>query len=254
MKALYLTVALLFLAVSSAWGQSDVGEEAGQLQGRRTTTTCCWRAPRRKERSSGTRRLGGKSYKTIKAEFAKKYPDVKIDVYRAGQPGPRRRRSWVSTRPASTWWTPPRPPRGIMHAVSRKAEYPHALHAVRSTRRWPDEHQIKAKSGGVWWVTDRESFIGLGYNTKKLSKDQVPKSFDDLLNPALKGKLMMSITKHRRPRSSSTMLKVKGEEYVEKLKKQQLKLREDFRHRHAGPDHLRRVRCRRPRSSETTRW
>lgn len=28
--------------------------------------------------------LAGKSYKTIKAEFAKKYPDVKIEVYRAG--------------------------------------------------------------------------------------------------------------------------------------------------------------------------
>jgi ABC-type Fe3+ transport system substrate-binding protein len=52
---------------------------------------------------------------------------------------------------------------------------------------WPDFAQIKAKGAGVYWVTDRESFVGVGYNTKKLPADQVPRNYDDLLNPALKG-------------------------------------------------------------------
>jgi iron(III) transport system substrate-binding protein len=43
--------------------------------------------------------------------------------------------------------------------------------------------------GGVVAVAYRSSGIGFGYNTKLVSKDQLPKTYQDLLNPNWKGKL-----------------------------------------------------------------
>ena len=39
------------------------------------------------------------------------------------------------------------------------------------------------------WAATRISFMGSAYNTKLLKPDQAPKTFEDLLNPALKGKI-----------------------------------------------------------------
>ena len=221
MKALYLTVALLFLCVTAAWGQSDTIKKLANYSGPAADYEKMLHEGAKKEgKVVWYTSLGGKSWKTIKAEFAKKYPDVKIEVYRAGSKDISSKafaESKAGKHLADATETTP----GIMQ-LFREAKiimpYTSPEH-----KRWPDEHQIKAKSGGVWWVTDRESFIGLGYNTKKLSKEQAPKSFDDLLNPALKGKIVMSILSTG-DRMLGTMLKVKGPEYAEKLKKQEIKL------------------------------
>lgn len=219
MKALYLTVALLFLIVSAAWGQSDTIKKLANYTG----------SDYHKMLEEGAKKegkvvwytsLSGKSYKTIQAEFAKKYPDVKIEVYRAGSKDIAAR--ILAEHKAGKYLvdaiesTP-----GILQLLRERniiTPYSSPEH-----KRWPDEHQIKAQSGGVWWVTDRESFIGLGYNTDKMPKEKAPKSFDDLLNPELKGKIVMSV-QSTGDRMLASMINVKGEEYVEKLKKQQIKL------------------------------
>jgi len=219
MKALYLAAALLLLAASAAWGQSDTIKNLANYTGA-DYHDMLLKGAKKEGKVVWYTSLGGKSYKTIRSEFAKKYPDVKIEVYRAGSRdlsskvlGEHRAGKYLVD---ATETTP-----GLMMLFREKGLL--MPYSSPEHKRWPDEHQIKAKSGGVWWVTDRESFIGLGYNTKKLSKDQVPKSFEDLLNPALKGKLMMSITSTG-DRVLGTMLKVKGKEFVEKLKAQQIKL------------------------------
>ena len=51
------------------------------------------------------------------------------------------------------------------------------------------------KAGGVSTISApavSPAYIGVGYNTKVLPAGDVPKSFDDLLKPALKGKLAIS--------------------------------------------------------------
>lgn len=221
MKALYLIVAFLFLTVSAAWGQSDVLKKLANYSGPADNYEKMLHEGAKKEgKVVWYTSLGGKSWKTIRAGFAKKYPDVKIEVYRAGSKDISSKvfaEAKAGKHLADTTETTP----GIMQ-LFREAKIT-LPYTSPEHKRWPDEHQIKAKSGGVWWVTDRESFIGLGYNTKKLSKDQAPKSFDDLLNPALKGKIVMSILSTG-DRMIGTMLKVKGREYVEKLKAQEIKL------------------------------
>lgn len=219
MKALHLTFALLLLCVSVAWGQGKTMKELAMytgpdyekmlLEGAKKEGKLVWYTS-----------LGGKSFKTIQAKFAEKYPDVKIEVYRAGSKdiaakvlAEQRARKYLVDASETT--------PGILALFrDRKFIQPYTN---PSHKRWPAEHQEKAPGGGVWWVTDRESFIGLGYNTNKLSEDQVPRSFDDLLKPHLKGKLVMSILSTG-DRMMGTMLKVKGKEYVQKLKAQQIKL------------------------------
>jgi iron(III) transport system substrate-binding protein len=39
------------------------------------------------------------------------------------------------------------------------------------------------------WAATRFRYIGLGYNTNYVSRDEAPKSYDDLLNPRWKGKM-----------------------------------------------------------------
>jgi iron(III) transport system substrate-binding protein len=78
------------------------------------------------------------------------------------------------------------------------------------------------------YVTYRTSFLGIAWNTKLVSKEDAPKSYDDLLNPKWKGKMVWSqspetggpfmITYFRLTRGED-----KGMEFLKKLQGQQVK-------------------------------
>jgi iron(III) transport system substrate-binding protein len=89
--------------------------------------------------------------------------------------------------------------------------------------QYPDEAKEKADKGLVYWATDRESYISVAYNTNSVQGNAVPKSFDDLLNPELKGKIGFATT-DTGSRVIAAMLKSKGAEFVQKLKAQQISL------------------------------
>jgi iron(III) transport system substrate-binding protein len=84
---------------------------------------------------------------------------------------------------------------------------------------YPEIAKEKASGGLVFWTTDRESLNGVGYNKNTLPAADVPKKFDDLLKPALKGK-MSTANNETGARAIGTMLKAKGEAFVRKLKDQ----------------------------------
>jgi iron(III) transport system substrate-binding protein len=89
--------------------------------------------------------------------------------------------------------------------------------------QYPDDAKEKADKGLVYWTTDRESYIGLAYNTNSVQGNAVPKSFDDLLKPDLKGKIGFATT-DTGARVIAAMLKAKGAEFVQKLKAQEISL------------------------------
>ena len=89
--------------------------------------------------------------------------------------------------------------------------------------QYPDEAKEKTDKGLVYWATDRESYIGLAYNTNVVQGNAVPKSFDDLLKPDLKGKIGFA-TSDTGARVIAAMLASKGVEFVQKLKTQQITL------------------------------
>jgi iron(III) transport system substrate-binding protein len=78
-----------------------------------------------------------------------------------------------------------------------------------------------AGKGTVFWATDRESYMGFAYNKEKLPAAAVPKNYDGLLNPALKGR-MAFVTTDTGSRTVGAMLRTKGEEFLKKLRGQDI--------------------------------
>lgn len=88
---------------------------------------------------------------------------------------------------------------------------------------YPDEVKEKADKGLVYWSTDRESYIGLAYNTNSVQGNAIPKNFEDLLKPELRGQIGFNMT-DTGARVIGAMLATKGAEFVQKLKAQQISL------------------------------
>jgi len=88
---------------------------------------------------------------------------------------------------------------------------------------YPDEVKEPAEKGLVFWATDRESYIGLAYNTNSIPPGAVPKKFDDLLKPELKGKIGFA-TSDTGNRVIGAMLATNGPELIQKLKSQDIAL------------------------------
>ena len=89
--------------------------------------------------------------------------------------------------------------------------------------QYPDEVKEKASQGRVYWATDRESYIGLAYNTNAVPGNAAPKNFEDLLKPELRGIIGFATTDTGKSMIAA-MLKSKGAEFVQKLKGQQIAL------------------------------
>ena len=156
--------------------------------------------------------------KLIAKIFATKYPGVTVNVYRAAGNTlatrlleERNAKRYVADAIEST------PPQLML---LRDAE---ALQPFTSPyfTNYPDIALEKAPGGLVIWITDRESLIGVGYN-KNVMKGPIPKKFDDLLNPALKG-MMSSANNETGAREIGAMIKAKGEGFVRKLKQQDIR-------------------------------
>jgi iron(III) transport system substrate-binding protein len=89
--------------------------------------------------------------------------------------------------------------------------------------RYPDIAKTQADGARVYWVTDREAYLGFGYNTRLIAPAEVPKNFQDLLKPELKGKLAFT-TESSSSRVIGTILKYKGEEFIKRLHGQEVRL------------------------------
>jgi len=77
------------------------------------------------------------------------------------------------------------------------------------------------------WVSSRISYFGMAYNTKLVPPDQVPKTYDDLLDPKWKGKIAWRIgTSSGTPLFITTIRLSRGEdkaqEYFAKLAEQKI--------------------------------
>src|SRR4030095_4548631 len=127
------------------------------------------------------------NYREIVDAFKKKYPEIQIEVYRAGS-------SDVAER---------------------------LLSEAQAGRYLADA--METTPGALVLFTDSEAYLGFGYNTKLIPSNQVPKNYQDLLRPEFKEKLAVT-TESSSARVIGTMLKSKGEEYVKKIKDLDIRL------------------------------
>ena len=104
----------------------------------------------------------------------------------------------------------------LMRAMKRLVPF-----YVPHLAKFAAEAKEEAGKGTVYWATDRESYMGFAYNKDKLPATAVPKNYDGLLNPALKGK-MAFVTTDTGSRTVGAMLRAKGEEFLKRLRTQEL--------------------------------
>jgi iron(III) transport system substrate-binding protein len=88
---------------------------------------------------------------------------------------------------------------------------------------YPEDAKAKGERGLYFWGIARESYIGFAYNKKLLSKNAIPKNYEGLLHPELKGRMGMSISDPSY-KVIGAIIKTRGIELVRKLKTQEISL------------------------------
>jgi iron(III) transport system substrate-binding protein len=160
--------------------------------------------------------LAGGSYKAIVKAFEAKYPGIGIEAYRvSGSDMTVRMMEEAKAR------------RYIVDTVEttegnlmfmREAFLLRPYHSPHFAS-YPEDAKEKGERGLYFWGIARESYIGFAYNTKLLPRDAVPKNYQGLLHPALKGRMGVSISDPTY-KVIGAMLKTRGAEFVKKLKVQ----------------------------------
>jgi iron(III) transport system substrate-binding protein len=74
------------------------------------------------------------------------------------------------------------------------------------------------------WVVARESYLSLGYNTDKIKPQEIPQTYDDLLDPKWKGRMAISGRTSTIGDWVGAMVLTKGEDYVRELGQQNIRV------------------------------
>jgi iron(III) transport system substrate-binding protein len=135
--------------------------------------------------------LAGDSYKGMVKSFEAKYPGVKIEAYRVSG-------SDMTTR----LYEESKAKRYIADTIEttegnlmfmRDAFLLRPYHSPHFAS-YPEDAKEKGERGLYFWGIARESYIGFAYNKKLLSKNAIPKNYEGLLHPELKGRMGVSIS------------------------------------------------------------
>src|SRR5207302_10830571 len=84
--------------------------------------------------------------------------------------------------------------------------------------------EASAIEPGSHWVSARESYLGIGYNTQKISARAAPKTYQDLLDPKWKGKMAISGSLSTVGNWVGGMIIALGLDYVRKLGQQDMRV------------------------------
>jgi iron(III) transport system substrate-binding protein len=156
--------------------------------------------------------LAGDILADLKTEFEAKYPGVKVQEFRMTNVSVQTQQIVDEYR--SNTFKP-----DIYEAVAINAQvlleqkylqpYWSALLAS-----YPDDSQLKGTGDQVYWTFERQSFIGFAYNTNVLPSKAVPRKWQDLANPTLKGMLTLSGT-DTGPRTIAALENVAGADFIQ---------------------------------------
>ena len=160
------------------------------------------------------------SYKEIAKSFEARYPGVTVEPYRAPAVN-------LATRTLGE-------AQARRYIVDAFETTQGALMLLRDNKlllsyasphlgEYPEGSKEKAPGGLFFYVVNRESYPGIGYNKNAVRESEVAKNFDDLLKPALKGKIGIS-GEEIGNRVIGAMVKAKGEGFIKSLAVQDIKL------------------------------
>lgn len=217
MKILFFTVGcfLTLLAVASA--QSRSVAELANYRG----------ADREEMLKSGAKKEGKVTWYTsltahrdIANVFEAKYPGVKVETYRAASADLLRRiLSEAQSRRSFADLIETTPPT-LMVMRDNKLLLPYFSPHLAI---YPEDSKEEADKTRVYWTTDRESLVGLGFNKNMIRAAEVPKTFAELVKPENKGKIAVS-GDSTGVRFLGAMIKAKGEDFLRQLKGLDIKM------------------------------
>lgn len=152
-------------------------------------------------------------------EFEKKYPFIKISIWRSDSTALVKR---VTEEHASG--------RFLADVIETSGAAMALLHKINVFQEYYSPEivaygdEVKAKGKfGVYYLADRENYTSLGFNTKLISPAEAPKTYKDLLDPKWKGKMSLAGTSTG-VHWVGNVLNVMGREYVDKFAAQDVKL------------------------------
>ena len=168
----------------------------------------------------GTRLWQVTRTKPWRAPLKRKYPGVRVEVFRAGgsELMPRMSEEAKARRPTfdvlETTYD------FMMVARTTALTRPYNSPALAN---YPSEAKEKADKGLTFWTIFRESYMGFGYNKESNSADAVPKGFDGLASSATQRENGITLNESS-ARMIGAMIKIKGEAFVKKLKAQDIRV------------------------------
>jgi iron(III) transport system substrate-binding protein len=213
----FLSVSLIFLVTSVAFAQTKSVADLANYRG----------TDREEMLKAGAKKEGKvmwyttlTAHKEIAAVFEGKYPGIRVETYRSGSRDLLRRiLSEAQSRRSLADVIETTPPTLMMMRDSKLLLPYFSPHLAA----FPADSKEEADKDRVFWTTDRESLVGLGYNRNFVRAAEAPRSFSDLLKPDNKGKIMVS-GDETGVRMIGAMLRAKGEEYVKQLKGLDIKM------------------------------
>jgi iron(III) transport system substrate-binding protein len=87
-----------------------------------------------------------------------------------------------------------------------------------------DNFEPNAIEAGHHWISVRESYTGIGFNTTKIPLSQAPSTYEDLLDPKWKGKMAVSATTGTAGNWVGAMVVTRGVGFVRKLGQQEIRV------------------------------
>ncbi len=78
-----------------------------------------------------------------------------------------------------------------------------------------------------YWTTANTNIYVIAYNTKKVTRENLPKSYEDLLKPVWKGKMMLQLQEQWFANMLQIMGREKGLNYMRELSKQNIMIRQE---------------------------
>ena len=213
----FLTVSLILLVASVAFAQTKSVADLANYRG----------ADREEMLKAGAKKEGKvmwyttlTAHKEIAAVFEAKYPGIRVETYRSGSRDLLRRILSEAQSKRSLADVIETTPPTLMMMRDNKLLLPYFSPHLAA---FPADSKEEADKDKVFWTTDRESLVGLGYNRNFVRAAEAPKSFSDLLKPDNKGKIAVS-GDETGVRMIGAMLRAKGEEYVKQLKGLDIKM------------------------------
>ena len=222
MKREYFFILAFLLSATSAWAQTRKPSTIAELASYRGADreALLYAGAKNEGKITWYTSLAGDSYKEMVKAFETKYAGVKVESYRAAG-------AELVTRLTEE----AKARRNIADAIETTEGSLIFLRDEKLLRpydspyldRYPEDGKERADKNLVYWALARESYIGFAYNRTLVPKEAVPKNFDGVFHPQLKGKMGISIGQTS-DKVIGAMIKSRSEEAVRKLKGQEIKL------------------------------